>query len=85
MSDLNPADVYGRYRRKELDAASAVHYLKSIIESGSEADSRVRSLEFLANMELNELVDFKFLENLVTSDTDKNIRVIGAQIVIYNF
>ena len=85
MTDLNPTEVYRRYRRKELDAAEAIDYLKTIIESGSKADSRVRSMEYLAKLELNKPKDFEFLESLVTSDTNKDIRLIGAKIIINYF
>ena len=85
MSDLNPTEIYERYQRKELDAAATLDYLKSIIESGSEAESRVRSVELLGKFDLNKLEDFKFLENLVTSDIDENVRLASVRIIIAKF
>lgn len=85
MSDINPIEIIRRYERKELDRATAVGYLKSIIESGSTAESRVRSVELLGKFGLDKPEDFKFLENLVTSETDENVRLVSVGIIVDKF
>jgi len=68
MTDLNPTKIYRRYQRKELDKALAVAYLKSIIESSSDEESRVRSVELLGEMDLDAGETFEFFEQLLTND-----------------
>lgn len=85
MSDLNPTEVYERYRRKELDAAAAVNFLKAIIESGSEANSRVQSVVLLGKFWLNKDEDFKFLENLATSDENSQVRLESMKLILQIF
>ena len=52
MTDVNPTEIYRRYERKELDTAAAVGYSKSVIESSSDEDLRVWSVEVLGKMDL---------------------------------
>jgi len=85
MSDLNPTEIYRRYQRNELDKLLAVDYLKSIIESNSEEESRVRSVEILGEMNLDAGEVFEFFEQLVTSDLNEKVRLTAAQVVINNF
>ena len=68
MSDLNPTEVYCRYQRNELDKDLAVSYLKSIVETSSDEELRVRSVQLLGEMDLDVSEVFEFFEQLLTSD-----------------
>ena len=85
MSDLNPTEIYRKYRRKELDKALAVDYLKSIIESSSDEELRVRSVELLGEINLEVSEVFEFLERLVRSDTCEKVRLTSIGVVIAKF
>jgi len=85
MSDLNPTEIYRRYRRNELDKALAVDYLKSIIESSSEEDLRMRSVEFLGEMNLDAGEIFEYFEQLITSDLNEEVRLVAVKAIINNF
>ena len=85
MSDLNPAEIYRRYERNELDEAAAVGYLKLIIENSSDDELRVRSVELLGEMDLKAAEIFKFLEHLAASDACEEIRIASVQKIIANY
>ncbi len=85
MSDLNPTEIHRKYQCKELDKAVAVGYLKSFIESSSNEDLRVRSVELLGEMNLEVDKFFEFYEHLVTSDLSEEIRLTAAKVIINNF
>ena len=68
MSDLNPTEIFRMYQRNELDKVLAVDYLKSIIESSSDEELRVRSVELLGEMDLDAGVIFDFFDQLLTND-----------------
>ena len=64
MSDLNPAEVFRRYRRGELGAAAAVDYLKTIIESGSTAEWLVKMADLRRKAtSYNIILRFFFIPN----------------------
>jgi HEAT repeat protein len=79
MSDANPIEVYRRYQRKELDKAAAVGYLKSFIESSSDEELRVQSVEFLGKINFEVGIIFEFFEHLVTSDKSENVRIAAVK------
>ena len=85
MSDLNPTEIYRRYQRKELDKALAVSYLKSIVESSSDEELRVRSVKVLGEMNLGAGEIFEFFEQLLTSDLNEEIRIVTAKLIVTNY
>ena len=85
MSDLNPTEIYRRYQRNELNKALAVDYLKSIIESSSEEDLRIQSVEFLGEMDLKANEIYEYFEQLITSDLNEKVRLVAARAIINNF
>ena len=85
MSDINPTEIYRRYQIKELNKVSAVGYLKTIIESSSDEELRVRSVELLGEMNLEVGEIFKFLEHLMISDISEEIRIASARLIIAQY
>ena len=85
MSDLNPTDIYRRYRRNELDKLLAVDYLKSIIESSSDEELRKSSVEFLVEMDLDASEIYELFEHLITSDLNEKVRLVAVRAIINNF
>ena len=85
MSDINPTELYRRYQRKELDKAAVIGYLKSFIESSSDEDLRVRSVELLGEMNLEAGEVFEFFEHLVTSDESNHVRLESLKNIVRDF
>jgi len=85
MTDLNPTEIYRRYQRNELDKALAVMYLKTIIESSSDEELRLQSVELLGEMNLEAGEIFEFFEQLLTSDLNEKVRKVTARLVIANY
>ncbi len=85
MTDLNPTEIYRRYQRNELEKALAVDYLKSIIESSSDEEWRVSSVELLGEMFLDVDEIFKFFEQLITSDLNEKVRIVTVKLIVTNY
>ena len=85
MSDLNPTEIYRRYQRNELDKALAVDYLKSIIESSSNEELRVRSVELLGKMNLKANDILEFFENLLFINSSDTLKSEIITILYKNF
>ena len=85
MSDLNPIEIYRRYQRNELDKTLAVGYLKSNIESSSDEELRVRSVEFLGEIKLDAGEIFEYFEQLLISDESRCVRLESLKIIVRNY
>ena len=85
MTDLNPTEIFHRYQRNELDKALAVSYLKSIVESSSDEELWVRSVEFLSEMKLDAGEIFEFLENLLSNDSSDSLKAAVITILYRDF
>lgn len=85
MSDLKPNDIFNGFLSKKLDKSTALKYLKSIIENHSDETLRIKSLEFLHEIDLGDKQLFSFLENLLLSDSNFKIRTIAARIILNHY
>ena len=85
MSDLNPTEIYRRYKRNEIEKVLAIDYLKSIIESSGDEELRVRSVELLGEMDLKAGDIYEFFEQLLTSDLNENVRIQTAKLIVTNY
>ena len=85
MSELMPLKIFNDFQNGELDKATAIHYLKTIIENESADDKRLESLKLLNKIDCNSDEIFKILENLLVSDTNEQIRIETAVQIITNY
>ncbi|MFX1257382.1 MAG: hypothetical protein ACFFAN_05965 [Promethearchaeota archaeon] len=85
MSDLNPKEILESYHAKRLDKASAFTYLRSFIDNGNDETIRAESLKLLGEIGFESEAFFKFLENLLVSDSNESIRAVAAELIIQNF
>jgi Leucine-rich repeat (LRR) protein len=87
MSTLSPKEIYGDFKKKNLDKSKASELLISVIENPLELDTRTRisSIQFLGLIDSKEENEFFFLENLLISDLNELVRGNAASILIRNF
>ena len=87
MSTLSPKEIYGDFKKKNLDKSKASELLISVIENPFELDARIRvsSVKFLGLIGSKEENLYFFLENLIISDLNEQVRGNAAIIIIRNF
>ena len=85
MPKLNPIIVFRQYQNGKIDKTSAMNYLRSIIENGKEESQRLESIKLLGKIGLYSNGFFKFLENILVSDSNELVRAAAVKIIIENF
>ena len=85
MVKLTPEQILIEYKKGEIDRASSLNYLKSIIENCENGRIRQIALNIFAQIGGNSKDIFEFLENLLVSDNYPIIRGTAASIIINNF
>ena len=87
MSSQTPNKIYKSFKNKILDETRASELLISFIEDGSDKNYRIQllSLKFLGLIGSNKNFVFNFLENLLISDLNEDIRGNAASFIINNF
>jgi len=85
MADPSPEIVEKKLREGELDEKAAVALLVSYIENSEIEAERLKSIEILNRIPLIDDIHFKFLEELVISDSNIVIQGYAASILINNF
>ena len=81
----SPKDIYIKYKGKALDKISASEFLISIIENSEDEEFRVSCVEILQEIELKNQRMFKFLENLLISDSSESVRCAALKALSTNF
>jgi len=78
---LTPKAIFEDLRSKDLDKASAIQLLLTLIENTENVKSRIESIEILEKISPNDNKTFKFLEHLLISDTDENVRKLTSRVI----
>lgn len=81
--ELTPGKIYEEYSTNNLDKSSAIKLLLSLIENSDSNYARVDSIKGLERIKADDNNTFKFLENLLISDTSEAVRTTTA-IVLKN-
>jgi hypothetical protein len=84
MSNLVPYEIFKSYKKGALDKETTVMYLKSYAENGKNENLRIQAVDFLGKMCLESINSFKFLENLLISDSNVDVRSLVAKNIIFN-
>ena len=79
--ELSPQKVYQEYLKHNLDKPSAVKLLLSLIENSDSNKVRVDSIKELGHIGAVDNNTFKFLENLLISDSNLKVRNTTALIL----
>ena len=79
--ELRPEKIYQEFLKKNLDKPSAARLLLSLIESSDSNKVRVDSIKELEHIGVADNDTFKFLENLLISDSSLTVRNTAALIL----
>jgi len=82
---LNPKKILEDYKNNKLNKHSAISSLISLIENSDSDEIRVECLKNLEEIGIKEEEIFKFLENLLISDSSNDVRTVTAKLIQNNF
>lgn len=87
MSNLAPNKVYEGFKHKKFNGNRASELLISLIENASDDDFRTQllSLKLIGLVDSKDMDVFNYLENLLISHLNEQIRGNAASIIIKNF
>lgn len=85
MSKLTPFQIYSNYKKGKIDKTSAINYLITIVESSNFPSIRIKSIEFLRNLNIKADNVFNFFKYIMLSDSDDSVRASAAEAIISNF
>ena len=83
--DLTPAEIYKDYKNNNINQITAYNLLTSLIENSENENVRLEAILILKKIGLISDNLFKFLENLLISDSNRKIRIAAAQFLKNNF
>ena len=83
--EINPKKIYEDFKNNNIDRFTAAKLLKSLIENSDITSIRIESLTILEKLNLYDNNTFKFIENLLISDSNTRIRLTAANIIKNNF
>jgi Leucine-rich repeat (LRR) protein len=83
--ELTPDKIYKDYLKNNLDKSSATKLLFSLIENSEKEKVRADCIKELGRIEAKDGQTFKFLENLLISDSSEIIRNSAALALRNNF
>lgn len=84
-SNLNPELIYSNYIDGKSDKGKAIDSLILIIKNDINENNREKSVEILGKFDLEDQNTFKFLENLLISDSNEHIRSVAANIILQKY
>ena len=82
---ITPTKIYEDFRNHNLDKQSATDILLSLIENSKNDIIRTESIEIIEKIGYKKEKIFKILENLLISDTIKQVRIAAANAIKNNF
>jgi len=82
---LNPEKICEEFENHNLDKHTAFNLLISLIENSENENVRVESIESLEKIGVFNHQTFTFLENILISDLNGNVRNAAAKIIAKNF
>ncbi len=81
---FNPKEIYTSYLSKQMDKTTALNYFISYIENSDNEKDRYACVKFMSKTDAKLRDTFAFLENLLISDSNDNIRGLSGRIIILN-
>jgi len=71
---LTPKAIYEDFVNKDLDKPFAIELLLTLIDNAENVETRIESIKILNNIQVEDDKTFKFLEHLLISDLNEDIR-----------
>ncbi len=78
---LTPSKIHEEYFKNNLDKQSATKLLVSLIDNSDSDKVRVESIQALEKIKIDDNKSFRFLENLLISDSSERVRNSAALIL----
>ncbi len=78
---LTPNAIFQDLKNKDLDKHSAVELLLALVDNAENTKTRIESLKTLNRIQFNDEKTFKFLEHLLISDLDEDIRKLTCMVL----
>jgi len=78
---LTPKAIYDDLKNGDLDKSFAIELLITLIDNSESIETRIESIRVLNKIPLNDNQTFKFLENLMISDLNENVRKITCEVL----
>jgi len=82
---LSPNTIYEDFRNDKIDGFSATELLISLIENSDSNKIRVDCIDYIKKIGINEETVFKFLENLLISDSSEKVRIAAIDAIKNQF
>ncbi len=83
--NLSVNKIYDQYKNGLLDRDSTFQSLKWMIENDPSDDVRAMSIKIIGRLKVRSEEMYKFLENLVISDSNSYIRFVAVKIILKDF
>ena len=77
--EITPQNIQKDFEDKRINKITASNLLMSIIENIESKRIRIEAIRTLENLDLKNDAIYNLLENLVISDSDKEIRLFAAK------
>ncbi|MHA2129390.1 MAG: HEAT repeat domain-containing protein [Promethearchaeota archaeon] len=78
---LTPKAIYEDYVNKDLDKPFAIDLLLTLIDNTENINTRIESVEILDKIHLDDEKTFRFLEHLLISDLNEDIRSLTCRVL----
>ena len=78
---LTPKAIYEDFKNNELDKSFAIELLQTLIENTENIETRKESIKILDKIPFNDDINFKFLEHLLISDLNEEIRSLTCKVL----
>lgn len=82
---LTPKAIYKDYKSNDLDKNFSVDLLLNIIDHTENIETRKESIKMLGKIQPNDIETYKFLEHLIISDTNEEVRAITYNVLRKNY
>jgi Leucine-rich repeat (LRR) protein len=78
---LTPKAIYKDYLNKDLDKPFAIELLLTLIDNTENINTRIESVEILDKIQIDDEKTFRFLEHLLISDLNEDIRSLTCKVL----
>ncbi|MFX0104455.1 MAG: leucine-rich repeat protein [Candidatus Hodarchaeota archaeon] len=78
---LTPNAILEDLKNKDLDKPSAIELLLTLIDNAEKPETRIESIKILEEIGTTDQKTFKFLEHLLISDTNENVRNLTCKVL----
>lgn len=82
---LTPKAIYKDYKNNDLGKKFSVDLLLNIIDHAETIETRKESIKMLGKIQPNDVKTYKFLEHLIISDTNEEVRAITCNVLRNNY